>query len=175
MTREDLANQLVHTKNNYIFGLAAFTILSSEESYPLLASHRAAFGNYTVSFDQIVTLFQNSKDRKIVLNEFLKMCMRTIIKESFEHIKDYCEHTDQYAALKSEPWYEFARMIRNFLSHNCKFEFNKYDKARLPINWGDKIITIEMDCKSLDFSFFGEVETWELFQEFESFVSQRLK
>ncbi len=175
MSKQDLVNQLTHTKNNYIFGLAAFTIFSSEESYPLLNTHLAAFGEYTVTFDQLVSLLKIPEDRRIALKEFLKMHMRTLMIESFEHIKAYCQNTDQYAAFKSQNWYEFARLIRNFLSHNCRFEFNKYDRDRLPITWNEKTITVEMDKKSPDFSFFGEVETWELFQEFENFVHDTLQ
>ena len=53
--------------------------------------------------------------------------------------------------------------------------FNKYDRARLPVCWKNKAITRELDRKSPDFTFFAEVETWELFREFEDFASNRLK
>ncbi len=175
MTREELANQLEHTKNNYIMGLAAFTIFESEHSYPLLRTHALTFGEYTVEFEQLIKLLRNVNDRGIALNEFAKMLMRTLLKESFEHIKDYCEETDQYAAFKSEHWYEFGRLIRNFLSHNCIFEFNKYDRERLPVTWKDRTITVEMNKQTLGRDFFGHVQTWELFQEFQDFVENRLQ
>ena len=175
MDKDSLINQLEHIKNNYIIGLAAFSVFSSGKSYPLLNTHLATFGEYTVSFDQLTRLLQNSRDRDIALNEFLKMLMRTLIKESFENIKDYCTLTEQYDAFKAEPWYEFGRIIRNFLSHNCRFEFNKYDKERLPISWKGRAITIEMDRTTVGMNFFGNVETWELFQEFYNFVENRLK
>jgi hypothetical protein len=175
ITKQQLINQLEHTKNNYILGLAAFSMFDSGLTNQQLAHHAAAFGEYTITFAQVVTLLQNPKDREIVLREFGKMLMRTLIKESFEHIKDYCEKTDQYIPFKAQSWYEFARMIRNFLSHNCKFEFNKYDKDRLPITWGKKAITIDLDNKSPDIRFFSYVETWELFQEFTIFVTNDLE
>jgi len=174
ITKQQLINQLEHTKNNYILGLAAFSMFDSGLTNQQLAHHAAAFGEYTITFAQVVTLLQNSKDREIALREFGKMLMRTLIKEAFEHIKDYCEKTDQYIPFKAQSWYEFARMIRNFLSHNCKFEFNKYDKDRLPITWGKKAITIDLDNKSPDMSFFSYIETWELFQEFTTFVENEL-
>ena len=170
-----LLTQLDHTRNNYILGLAALTAFSSPISHPLLSSQTAHFGSYTVTFDQVVTLLQNDRDRGILLREFLKMLMRTLIQESFEHIKDYCTLTDQYDRLKGQSWYEFARMIRNFLSHNCRFEFNRYDRDRLPVVWKDKEITRSLDRKSPDFSFFGQIETWELFMEFETFVTDVLE
>ena len=175
MTKEELSNQLEHTKNNYIMGLAAYSMFESGSSYPLLKTHSVSFGQYSIEFEQIVKLLTNANDREIALNEFAKMLMRTLLKESFEHIKDYCQETDQYATFKSEHWYEFGRMIRNFLSHNCIFEFNKYDRERLPITWKDMRITIEMNKQTLDRDFFGYVQTWELFQEFQDFVERRLR
>ena len=170
-----LVTQLEHTRNNYILGLAALTTFSSPVSHPLLNSQTAQFGSYTVTFGQVVTLLENDRDRGILLREFLKMLMRTLIQESFEHIKDYCTLTDQYGSFKGQSWYEFSRMIRNFLSHNCRFEFNRYDRDRLPVVWKDKEITFALDRKSPDFGFFGQVETWEIFIEFETFVRDILK
>ena len=175
MTKNELVNKLTHTKNNYILGLAAYSLFDSGRSYPLLQTHLAAFGQYVVTFDQVAVLLQNKKDRTIALKEFGKMLMRTFIKDSFEQIKDYCEDTGQYAAFKSQDWYEFARIIRNFLSHNCIFEFNKYDRERLPITWKEITITETMHGQSLDLSIFNYVQTWELFLQFEDFVQNHLK
>ncbi len=174
MTKEELLNQLNHTKNNYILGLAAFSVFNSGQAIPLLEHHAAAFGDYSVTFDQVAELLRKATDRGIVLNEFNKMLMRTTIKESFEHIKEYCQDTNQFPLLKSEPWYEFARIIRNFLSHNCRFIFNKYDRERLPIKWKDFEITEDLHGGGLGEKVFGNVETWELFKRFEDFVQHKL-
>lgn len=175
MNKEQLKNQLMHTRNNYIIGLAALSIFNSGHGQPLLQNHAAAFGDYTVTFDQLADLLKNGNDKTISLGEFNKMLMRTTLKESFEHIKDYCQDTNQYPLLKKQNWYEFARLIRNFLSHNCRFIFNKYDRERLPIKWKSLEITEELHGKSLEVSTFGNIETWELFQEFETFVENELK
>lgn len=175
MTKEELINQLAHTRNNYILGLAAFSLFDSSHSLPLLERHAATFGNYTITFDQVAELLKKTPDHGIVLNEFNKMLMRTTIIESFEHIKEYCQNTDQFPLLKKQPWYEFARMIRNFLSHNCRFIFNKYDRERLPIKWGDIEITEDLHHKGLGPGVFGNIETWELFQQFTEFVESELQ
>ncbi len=173
--KENLVNQLMHTRNSYIMGLAAMSLYQSGQAIPLLENHIAAFGDYTVTFNQIAALLKNESERGIVLNEFNKMLMRTTIKESFEHIKDYCESTDQYKLFKQQKWYEFARMIRNFLSHNCRFIFNRFDKERLPLKWKGIEITEEMNYKGLGLIPFGNTQTWELFQEFENFVHNHIK
>jgi len=175
MTKEELINQLNHTKNNYIIGLAALSMFNSGQAEPLLERHAAAFGDYTVSFDQVAELLKKKPEHGVVLSEFNKMLMRTIIIESFEHIKEYCQNTSQYPLLKNQKWYEFARIIRNFLSHNCRFIINKYDRARLPIKWGELEITEQMHGQGLAPGSFGNVETWELFQQFTAFVEKELK
>jgi hypothetical protein len=156
-------------------GLAALSLFSSGQALPLLERHAAAFGDYTVTFDQVAKLLKDKNDGKIVLAEFNKMLMRTTIKESFEHIKEYCQNTNQYPLFKKQPWYEFARIIRNFLSHNCRFIFNRFDQERLPIKWHQLQITEELQGKGLGNNVFGNIETWELFQEFEEFVENNLQ
>lgn len=175
MNKNDLASQLTNAKNNYILGLAAISLFSTDESYPILDKNRANFGHYTVTFDKVADLLRKETDRNIAIKEFLTMLIRALIKESFEIIKDYCETTGQSSLLKSEVWYQFARIIRNCLSHNFKFEFNNYDKNLLPIKWKNHIITVALDGQHLELNFFGYVETWELFQEFQDFVEKRLQ
>lgn len=102
------------------------------------------------------------------------MLLRAIIKEPFELIKDYCDKTGRAGQFKTESWYQFARIIRNCLSHNFRFEFNPYDKSLLPVTWKSRIITLVMDGLPLSLSFFGYVEAWELFIEFYDFADKRL-
>jgi len=175
MTKEELVNQLAHTKNNYIIGLAALSVFNSGQALPLLERHAAAFGDYSVAFDQVAELLKKAPDHGIVLGEFNKMLMRTTIIESFEHIKEYCQNTNQYPLLKQQEWYEFARIIRNFLSHNCRFIINKYDRERLPIKWGNIEITEQMNSRGLEAGSFGNIETWELFRQLENFAVSKLK
>ncbi|MFA5423761.1 MAG: hypothetical protein WC374_07885 [Phycisphaerae bacterium] len=175
MNKEELLNQLAHTRNNYILGLAALSVFNSGQAEPLLARHAAAFGDYTVTFDQVAELLRKKPDHEIVLSEFNKMLMRATIIEAFEHIKEYCQNTNQYPLFKQQPWYEFARIIRNFLSHNCRFIINKYDSERLPIKWGDIEITEQMNGGGLEAGSFGNIETWELFQQLTDFVEKKLQ
>lgn len=174
MTKPELIGQLENSKNNYILGLAGLSLFASPEAYPILEKKCAEFGTYTVEFAQVVRLFRNGKDREIAIKEFLTSQIRALIKESFELIKDYCDDTGQAALFKAEPWYQFARMIRNCLSHNFKFEFSNYDRGLLPVSWKARTITAAMNGQDLKLDFFGYVETWELFREYQTFANDRL-
>lgn len=114
------------------------------------------------------------KDRNIACKEFINMGLRILIKESFKLIKDYSDNTNQKQIFQKQTWFEFARIIRNCLSHNFKFQFNKHDKSLLPINWRSKTIDINMEDTYLELSFFGYVEAWELFDEMNLFVKNTL-
>jgi hypothetical protein len=69
-------------------------------------------------------MMKKESDRNIACEEFAKMGLRNLIKEAFELIKDYSNNTNQEQTFKSQNWYHFARIIRNCLSHNFKFQFS---------------------------------------------------
>jgi hypothetical protein len=173
-TKAELLSQLENAKNNYILGLAALSLFATPQVYPILEQQSATFGPYTVQFRHVAGLLANIADRDIAVKEFLLMLVRALIKEPFELVKDHSAKTGQNAALKAESWYQFGRMIRNALSHNFTFEFNKYDKGLLPESWRTRTLTVAMDQQPLALSFFGYVEAWELFQEFADFARNRL-
>lgn len=174
MTKKELLSQLENAKNNYILGLAAISLFSNEKVYHVLEESHASFGTYTVEFKQVKNLLMKPADRDIAVKEFLTSQIRALIKESFELIKNYCDETKQDSKVKAEPWYQFARMIRNCLSHNFKFEFRAYDKGLLPVSWKSRTIDVLMDGTYLELKFFGYIETWELFYEYQTFVDNKL-
>ena len=174
MTKKELISQLENSKNNYILGLAAISLFSNEKVYPVLEESDAKFGNYTIEFEQVKNLLIEPAAREIALKGFLTSQIRALIKESFEVIKNYCDITNQDSKFKAEPWYHFARIIRNCLSHNFKFEFRRYDKSLLPVTWKSRTIDASMDGKLLELKFFGCVETWELFMEYQKFSDNEL-
>ncbi len=174
MTKLELIGQLENAKNNYILGLAGISLFGSPEAHPILEKNHAVFGMYMVDFSQVARLLINPRDREIAIKEFLLSQIRALIKESFELIKDYCYGTGQAELFKAEPWHQFARMIRNCLSHNFKFKFSKFDKELLPVSWKARTITSAMDAQHLELDFFGYVEMWELLREYQIFVQERL-
>ena len=153
MTKKELMSQLENAKNNYILGLAAISLFSNEKVYPILEESHAKFGVYTVEFKQVKNLLMKPADQLIAIKEFLTSQIRSLIKESFELLKNYCNETKQDSTFKAETWYQFARMIRNCLSHNFRFEFNKYDKNVLPVSWNRRTIDSTMDGKHLELNF----------------------
>lgn len=57
---------------------------------------------------------------------------RNLFKETFRLTLSYCEFSDQKEAIKSEHWFQFARVVANSLSHNFRLDFRPYDLSVLP-------------------------------------------
>jgi hypothetical protein len=174
-TKQELLGQLTNAQNNYVLGLAATSLFTEPLALEHLTKSHAVFGTYNVPFDQVSKLLDNRQDREIAVREFLTMLLRALIKESFELIKDYSNDSNQSALLKGEPWFQFARIIRNCISHNFLFEFNAHDRSHLPVSWKGKTITLALDGQPLSLSMFGYVEAWELFSEFKVFAESTLQ
>ena len=175
MTKKELTSQLTNAKNNYVLGLTAISLFCNDQVYPILEQSRATFGaGYTLDFKQVKNLLTNHADRDIAVKEFLKSQIRALIKESFELVKDYCTQTSQNAAFRAQPWYHFARIIRNCLSHNFRIQFSRYDKSLLPLTWNGRTINASMDGQDLPLEFLSYAGSWELFMEFRIFSQNEL-
>ncbi len=170
MTKQVLINQLKNTKNTYVLSLAAISLFSEENSHKHLDISSCKFGSFEIKFSVVSNLLRNINDREIAIKEFLKTHLRVLLKESFEIIKDYCENTNQRNKMTSNDWYQFSRMIRNCISHNFYFEFNDYDKTKLPQIWKNRTIDLALDGKPMKLDFLGYDGVWELFKEFNDFA-----
>ena len=171
MTKKpELLGQLTNAKNNYVLGLAAMSLFSESSSIEHLRSSHASFGGYTVKFDQVNLLLALDNDRQIALKEFLTMLIRALLKESFELVREYSENSKQTNLLTAQPWYQFARLIRNCVSHDFHFRFTSNDMKKLPVTWNTRVVDAPLQGKPLTISFLGYDGTWELFNEMEQFA-----
>ena len=153
MTKTELLSQLENAKNNFILVLASTSLFSNEKTYPILDESTCKFGKYSIEFKQVANMMKKESDRNIACKEYVNMGLRILIKETFELVKDYSKETQQKHTFESQSWFQFARIIRNCLSHNFKFQFNDYDKTLLPISWKNKTIDVSFDNTPLQLSF----------------------
>lgn len=103
--------------------------------------------------------------------EFAKMLLRNFTLDSFEAVKGYCEETGQFAQLRSQPWYEFTRMMRNSLTHAQRWHFRDKDRRRVPVRWRDKIIDASMEGTEPPFDFYDWWDGCELWEEMNAFAA----
>jgi hypothetical protein len=122
---------------------------------------------------QVLPWLEDPKNGGSVLLEFIKLQMRSVIKESFEHIKAYASRSDQMATLGAAPWYQFSRLIRNQLSHEGRFRFSRYDRSVLPVSWRHVTIDATLEGAPLAFDFFSPEDGLALVFEMGQFVEAR--
>ena len=70
---------------------------------------------------------------------------RNLFRESFRLLLSYCHKASQQDVLKSQGWYEFARVTANAISHNFRWEFRPYDLSCLPVSYNGITLTKELD------------------------------
>jgi hypothetical protein len=80
---------------------------------------------------------------------------RNLFKETFRLTLSYCNYSNQKEAIKSEHWFEFARVVANSLSHNFRLDFRPYDLSVLPVMYGGVTIDASMNGKTIE----GTIET----------------
>lgn len=173
--KNDLVSRMENIKNNFILVMAAISLFYDKRSYPILNESKISFGTNSIDFKQVADMMKNENNRKITCDEFGKMGLRILTKESVRLIEDYCKKSGQLSKLKSQTWWQFARIISNSISHNFIFEFRPGDKKELPVTWNNKTIDLSMDNTLIGtLSLFGYSDAWKLFEEMNLFVKIKL-
>lgn len=181
---DTLVERLKTIRSNFSIGLFSHCLLRRLRPENLSATDRAIVGEdgiYCIPPGRAVppeaghyyqTGFAGAPDFNIAraAMEFAKMLLRNFTLDTFEAVRAYCEETDQLSELRSQPWYEFTRMMRNSLTHTQRWHFRKYDKDRLPVKWRDKVIDISMEGTEPTFTFYDWWDGCELWEEMNTFA-----
>ena len=202
MNKQELISQLNSIQSNFMLGLAALGLLLREDSFSVLESLVCVLTDSSISFisdtSQIHEQFKgvqfplkvapyplaeaaknikdsDKKQREKIQRDFFMMLLEVLLKDSFEVIKDHCKNSNKLQLFKQQDWYNFARIVRNCLSHNHSVEYkNDQDKRSLPISWKGRSFTQDMEGKPLKISFFGIDGALELFTDMRAFVENSL-
>ena len=154
MSREEIS-----TKGRVIVGEDGFYCVPHGKDIP------AEAGDYYE-----LALGGTEKGRQHAALEVAKMALRNLTQDSYEALFDYCETTRQLAQMQSQPWYQFARVMRHSLTHTQYFKFHPRVRSILPVTWSGKTIEPSMDGQEVPFTFFDWHDGLELFEEMYSFA-----
>ncbi|HEX9987182.1 MAG TPA: hypothetical protein VGE45_01740 [Chloroflexia bacterium] len=173
-TKEKLLDFLGHASDNYHVGFAALSLLENDQAKSLLSELTYEVEGHQFDFLYLSGALQTPWAQEIILREFRKMCLRTFHNEVFEIVKGYCERTNQKKALWDQPWYHFARFLRNALSHQGYFTWFDDDEKWLPASWKGKTIKKEMKGTYADTTLFGYKDALDMYEEVRNFVAHGL-
>ena len=130
-----------------------------------------------VSYSDLAELLEQDSSRFFITTDFVLNQLHALIRVPFELLSDYGEDYDQAVPgrkllneLRSADWYEYARAIRNTVSHNFRFDFSKYKADKFPIAWRGNSLTADLHGKAITYDSFWHKSGYELFVAMRSFA-----
>lgn len=180
-----ILNHLTGMRSNFSFGLKFWGILRDPNIAPIVRQHRIIVktdGIYAIPPNQSLFIPEGEQFYELLLagpkednlehaaNEFVKLQLRVFTTETFEKIKTYCRGTNTLSDLKQQPWFHFARLVRNGLNHDQHWLFRTYDRSLLPITWNRKTIDESMEGQEMTWSFYDPFVALELWDEIYEFA-----
>lgn len=134
---------------NLVLSFGGLALFANEEIHNTLKISKMKTSMYEITMEEIIELLKKESTRETLLQNFIGMATRTFMKESFEIIRKYCWLNGYEKELTQQPWYHYARIVRNCLSHDFLLHFNSYDKKLLPVTYHNAIFTSEMENKNI--------------------------
>ena len=170
--REDTSYRLAILSTHWLRNTAPFKPSAAHEAKGL--SMRV--GGQWVSFSDIAERLEQ-QGREAVVSDFILTQLHALIRAPLELLDDYCEDYDKevpgaelVTRLRTLPWYWFAKVIRNAVSHNFRYVFGKRDRQRLPLSWNGITLTEDLDGKPITYETFWHKTGYELFLQMRTFA-----
>lgn len=174
MTKDHLLG-LYRTKLNHIQLTYASLVLWSYPDTPrFFDALHAELKDIPRFFPKVSSLVHDDAAMRIACEELYDSAHRSAIKELFPLAKLYCHQTGQLQALKSQPWFQFWRILRNCWSHDMTFNFNPDEKALLPVTWSGVTIDLSMNGKPLTHGCCSREKIRELIETANAYVEEKL-
>lgn len=173
--KEYLVNQLERTLNMLYFSLGSLTFFTDPYFQVKLSDVNIGFGSLEINCKNLDEIFKKESVLNETIFELSKQYLRTCFKESFEHIKSFAKITNQFELVRSANWYQFARIMRDSLSHKVIIEIQSKDLKLLPLCWNNIIIDESMNGKELELTFFQPEHIVRICLEMKEWVKAELK
>jgi hypothetical protein len=181
LTKDELLNGLNNLLNNFLFGFVC-PKLTPNEIWKSAASKTAVFASHDGEVQiHLGPLTRRAFDadynpRDGFKRNYENSLLRALLRESHELILWYCEETNQFPAYKAEPWFQFARILRNVISHKEGGTLREWPKdltakGIMSVTWCNRTIDTSMVSHRL---VFYPPEGLELVSDQIEFVTARL-
>jgi hypothetical protein len=183
-------NQLRHRKNSFLLALCSVNFFKGP-ALDSLKGKRFLFKGASIVFDplesertgkrlefEIDQLIQSRDNTPDDFNydviQLIKSARRNFVKESFEAIRAYTEENS--SSLKTniinEPWFNYARLIRNAVSHDLHWHFSKKDIPILPVSYNAITIDISLNGQDITEQFLHVEDLLYLWIDMNDFVNR---
>lgn len=171
MDKNDLRSDFKHIKSNYYLIFIIEILFDKPEIHDLLKKEKIEFkSGIEIKGAQYSKYLSKESSREVALDSLRKCLLRATIRESYEVIRDYCSHTNQYSEFESQPWQLYSRILRNSTSHDFRLDFDRISKRHFPVIWNSKTITLDMAGDEITFQLFSFDDCFKLLAEMELFI-----
>lgn len=179
-TKQELMGALHNILNNFVFGMVLSRIVPAA-AWQKIVDEQATFQGpdgslLYVDLAPLVANLSNPTDRKILVEEYENGLKRALLSEGHEVILAYCGATNQFSLYKAQPWFQFARIIRNVVSHKDGGILRKWppDLTRVGVTtvaWRTRALDTSMVGKPIEFT---HHEALQLFKDQMDFAQSKL-
>lgn len=167
VTKEDMLGALNNILNNFVFGMVASRIVP-QEAWSNVSSQAAIFQGptgdlLTVRLEPLYKNLASPSDRKILIEEFENGLKRSLMREGHEAILWYTKETGQLDKYRNVAWFQFARIMRNIVSHKqggILWKWPNAGKGVTQVSWRNRTLDTGMVGKSV---YFTHQEALQLF------------
>ena len=167
-------NQLLEQLND-IFQIvtlvyASITYFYRDTNLHILSENNAMYHQRLFRFKDLANELQDEVTRTERLQEFSWIVEKFLLREPYGVIEEYCRINEITPDLKCQEWFNFARIIRNYVTHN-HFNLKQNKEEDFPVNWKNNEITWnEVKRSKVDFSKFEKGMPMDLYEEIKQFA-----
>ena len=182
MTKDELLGNLQTVLKNYVVGMVLVRVVTSEQIANATAKDIFVKGKqgevlFPIHAHELGQTWATPAERDAVILQYENGLERALLREGHEAILHYCEETGQCATYKAEPWFQFARIIRNITSHKDGGRLRDWPKdlhkaGIKTVSWRHSTLDCSMVGKEIPFYPF---EALPLFQDQMECADKRLK
>lgn len=149
-TKEELVDQLYMLKGFYRLGMATSVLLTDKRSIEILKEGYVVINNKEkLTFEHIIKYLEDPQTKGDVIQQNINIYLRSILLNSFELLKEYCNENGKFNILQKQSWYEIIRIIRNGLGHDLTYDLSRYQEDIFPMQIREYKITKDMDGKPI--------------------------
>jgi hypothetical protein len=172
MTKDHLLGVYRTAANHIQLTYASLVLWSYPDTPAFFEQLYALMENIPEAFPEMSSFLHNEQALRIACEELYNSAHRSALKDLFQFTKRYCNETGQIDNLKAQPWFQFWRIIRNCFAHDMVFNFNKDEKALLPVCWSGVTIDLSMNGKPLTHGQRSYEKMRELFDTAHMFITR---
>lgn len=120
MTKDELLNGLNNVLNSFLYGLLCSRLIPPDKWHSVSTSAMLFEGkdiDIKIALGPLSQRLTDPSLRERFLRNYENTLLRVPLRESHELILLYCEETNQFPIYRDEHWFQFARIMRNVVSH----------------------------------------------------------